>query len=139
MSILTHSPEKYFISRGCSILIYIYKIFLVQPIGALNPSRKAYFEERYSSWENDSIPPFHYGTHYSTAAFVLNWLIRIVSFFIFFFCFLILTYYIWEIVSAGTVHDHVFGFTRRKVRPSQPAVFFDRAVLEKLPTGHVRR
>lgn len=50
---------------------------LSKPIGALNPSRRAYFEERYGSWEHDSIPPFHYGTHYSTAAFVLNWLIRV--------------------------------------------------------------
>jgi len=50
---------------------------LSKPIGALNPSRRAYFEERYNSWEHDSIPPFHYGTHYSTAAFVLNWLIRV--------------------------------------------------------------
>ncbi|KAK4887581.1 hypothetical protein RN001_003852 [Aquatica leii] len=50
---------------------------LSKPIGALNPNRRAYFEERYSSWEHESIPPFHYGTHYSTAAFVLNWLIRI--------------------------------------------------------------
>jgi hypothetical protein len=54
--------------------------FGVQPIGALNPSRKMYFEERYSNWEHDSVPPFHYGTHYSTAAFTLNWLLRIVSF-----------------------------------------------------------
>lgn len=53
---------------------------LSKPIGALNPSRKEYFEERYESWENDTIPPFHYGTHYSTAAFVLNWLIRIEPF-----------------------------------------------------------
>ncbi|XP_053598524.1 neurobeachin isoform X2 [Microplitis demolitor] len=50
---------------------------LSKPIGALNPSRRAYFEERFQSWDNDSIPPFHYGTHYSTAAFVLNWLIRV--------------------------------------------------------------
>ncbi|XP_043473814.1 neurobeachin isoform X6 [Leptopilina heterotoma] len=50
---------------------------LSKPIGALNPSRKAYFEERFQSWEHESIPPFHYGTHYSTAAFVLNWLIRV--------------------------------------------------------------
>ncbi|XP_058789390.1 neurobeachin isoform X7 [Phymastichus coffea] len=53
---------------------------LSKPIGALNPSRRAYFEERYQSWEHDSIPPFHYGTHYSTAAFVLNWLIRVEPF-----------------------------------------------------------
>ncbi|XP_048481207.1 neurobeachin isoform X5 [Plutella xylostella] len=50
---------------------------LSKPIGALNPSRRAYFEERYSGWEHESTPPFHYGTHYSTAAFVLNWLVRI--------------------------------------------------------------
>ncbi|KDR02350.1 Neurobeachin [Zootermopsis nevadensis] len=50
---------------------------LSKPIGALNPSRRAYFEERYNTWEHDSISPFHYGTHYSTAAFVLNWLIRV--------------------------------------------------------------
>lgn len=52
---------------------------LSKPIGALNPSRRAYFEDRYSTWEHESIPPFHYGTHYSTAAFVYNWLIRIVG------------------------------------------------------------
>lgn len=51
-----------------------------KPIGALNPNRRAYFEERYESWDHDTIPPFHYGTHYSTAAFVLNWLIRIEPF-----------------------------------------------------------
>ncbi|XP_046395262.1 neurobeachin isoform X2 [Ischnura elegans] len=50
---------------------------LTLPIGALNPSRRAYFEERYNQWEHDSIPPFHCGTHYSTAAFVLNWLVRV--------------------------------------------------------------
>jgi hypothetical protein len=51
---------------------------MLQPIGALNETRRSYFEERYQSWENDQIPPFHYGTHYSTAAFTLNWLIRVV-------------------------------------------------------------
>ncbi|CAG4994377.1 unnamed protein product [Parnassius apollo] len=50
---------------------------LSKPIGALNPSRRAYFEERYNTWEHESTPPFHYGTHYSTGAFVLNWLVRI--------------------------------------------------------------
>ena len=54
-------------------------IFVLQPIGALNPSRKQYFEERHTNWEHDSIPPFHYGTHYSTSAFALNWLLRLVS------------------------------------------------------------
>ncbi|XP_050446897.1 neurobeachin isoform X3 [Cataglyphis hispanica] len=50
---------------------------LSKPIGALNPNRRAYFEERFQGWEHDTIPPFHYGTHYSTAAFVLNWMIRV--------------------------------------------------------------
>ncbi|XP_023212036.1 neurobeachin-like isoform X1 [Centruroides sculpturatus] len=50
---------------------------LSKPIGALNPSRKAFFEERYETWEHDTIPPFHYGTHYSTSAFTLNWLVRV--------------------------------------------------------------
>ncbi|XP_050298842.1 neurobeachin isoform X6 [Anthonomus grandis grandis] len=53
---------------------------LSKPIGALNPSRRNYFEDRYSSWEHESIPPFHYGTHYSTSAFVYNWLIRLEPF-----------------------------------------------------------
>ncbi|XP_065209719.1 neurobeachin isoform X2 [Planococcus citri] len=53
---------------------------LSKPIGALNPTRRAYFEDRYTTWDHESIPPFHYGTHYSTAAFVLNWLIRIEPF-----------------------------------------------------------
>ncbi|KAH6937245.1 hypothetical protein HPB50_026199 [Hyalomma asiaticum] len=51
-----------------------------QPIGALNPSRRAFFEERYETWEHEVIPPFHYGTHYSTAAFTLNWLVRVEPF-----------------------------------------------------------
>ena len=50
-----------------------------QPIGALNPKRAAFFAERYESWEDDQVPKFHYGTHYSTASFVLAWLLRIVS------------------------------------------------------------
>ncbi len=53
---------------------------LSKPIGALNPSRKAFFDERYASWDDDSQPAFHFGTHYSTAAFVLNYLVRIEPF-----------------------------------------------------------
>ncbi|XP_020714689.1 neurobeachin isoform X9 [Ceratitis capitata] len=53
---------------------------LSKPIGALNPSRRAYFEERYETWESDTIPPFHYGTHYSTSSFTLNWLVRVEPF-----------------------------------------------------------
>ncbi|KAK2185649.1 hypothetical protein NP493_229g03011 [Ridgeia piscesae] len=57
---------------------------LSKPIGALNPTRRQFFEERYESWEHEQIPPFHYGTHYSTAAFTLNWLIRLEPFTSFF-------------------------------------------------------
>ncbi|KAM5229945.1 lipopolysaccharide-responsive and beige-like anchor protein isoform 2-T3 [Hipposideros larvatus] len=53
---------------------------LSKPIGALNPKRAAYFAERYESWEDDQVPKFHYGTHYSTASFVLAWLLRIEPF-----------------------------------------------------------
>lgn len=62
---------------------------LSKPVGALNPLRKAFFEERYASWEQtgtgggmatSQAPPFHYGTHYSTAAYVLNWLVRLEPF-----------------------------------------------------------
>lgn len=50
-----------------------------QPIGALNPKRAAFFSERHDSWEDDQVPKFHYGTHYSTSSFALMWLLRIVS------------------------------------------------------------
>ena len=71
---------------------------LGKPIGAINQSRRQYFVERFESWgkqneENDAeaskdnkdggeqqIPPFHYGTHYSTSAFVLNYLLRLEPF-----------------------------------------------------------
>lgn len=53
---------------------------LSKPIGALNHSRREYFEERYESWDTPGIPPFHYGTHYSTSAFTLNWLVRLEPF-----------------------------------------------------------
>ncbi|XP_023589325.1 lipopolysaccharide-responsive and beige-like anchor protein isoform X4 [Trichechus manatus latirostris] len=53
---------------------------LSKPIGALNPKRAAFFAERYESWEDDHVPKFHYGTHYSTASFVLAWLLRIEPF-----------------------------------------------------------
>ncbi|KAH9583037.1 hypothetical protein MS3_00000433 [Schistosoma haematobium] len=53
---------------------------LSKPIGAINPKRKAFFDERYENWEDETQPPFHYGTHYSTAAFVLNYLLRVEPF-----------------------------------------------------------
>ncbi|XP_026553920.1 lipopolysaccharide-responsive and beige-like anchor protein isoform X3 [Pseudonaja textilis] len=57
---------------------------LSKPIGALNPKRAAFFAERYETWEDDQVPKFHYGTHYSTATFALTWLLRIEPFTTFF-------------------------------------------------------
>uniref|UniRef100_UPI003590263B lipopolysaccharide-responsive and beige-like anchor protein isoform X2 n=1 Tax=Myxine glutinosa TaxID=7769 RepID=UPI003590263B len=57
---------------------------LSKPVGALNPQRAAVFAERYMSWDNSDVPAFHYGTHYSTAAFVLMWLLRVEPFTTFF-------------------------------------------------------
>ncbi|KAJ8000657.1 hypothetical protein DPEC_G00182640 [Dallia pectoralis] len=53
---------------------------LSKPIGALNPKRAAFFNDRYESWEDDQVPKFHYGTHYSTASFTQMWLLRIEPF-----------------------------------------------------------
>ena len=50
-----------------------------QPVGALNPQRLSRLEERLEAWEDDRVPPFLYGTHYSTMAFVLHWMVRVVS------------------------------------------------------------
>lgn len=52
---------------------------LLQPVGALNPKRAAFYAERYENWENEQTPPYHYSCHYSTAASTLHWLVRIVS------------------------------------------------------------
>lgn len=49
---------------------------LSKPVGALNNKRRSEFVERYQNWDNPKVPAFHYGTHYSTAAFTLNWLCR---------------------------------------------------------------
>lgn len=55
---------------------------LSKPIGALNPQRLRYFQERFESMlpadESMGIPPpFLYGTHYSTPAYVLYYLVRV--------------------------------------------------------------
>lgn len=59
----------------CSFFFFLF----LQPVGALNPKRAAFYAERYETWENEQAPPYHYSTHYSTAASVLHWLVRIVS------------------------------------------------------------
>uniref|UniRef100_A0A8C5FE50 LPS responsive beige-like anchor protein n=1 Tax=Gadus morhua TaxID=8049 RepID=A0A8C5FE50_GADMO len=57
---------------------------LSKPIGALNPKRAAFFSDRYESWEDEQVPKFHYGTHYSTSSFVQTWLLRVEPFTTFF-------------------------------------------------------
>ena len=51
---------------------------LSSPLGALNKERLDYFIERYNSFEPDSPmgPPFFYGSHYSTEAFVVYYMLR---------------------------------------------------------------
>ncbi|EFO98510.1 hypothetical protein CRE_20246 [Caenorhabditis remanei] len=53
---------------------------LSKPIGALSEARRKFFNDRYTSWDDDQVPAFHYGTHYSTPAFTLNWLFRLEPF-----------------------------------------------------------
>lgn len=117
---------------------------LEKPIGALNPSRKEYFEERYANWEHESIPPFHYGTHYSTAAFSLNWLLRLVS--------VPKTHRftiphsasngnetcIVGMPTAGALHDAVSQSARRQIRLPEPPVYFVGARLAQLSKRYVR-
>ncbi|XP_078140135.1 neurobeachin isoform X4 [Centroberyx gerrardi] len=57
---------------------------LSKPVGALNPKRAVFYAERYETWEDDQTPPYHYNSHYSTAASTMLWLIRIEPFTTFF-------------------------------------------------------
>eukprot|EP01135_Chromosphaera_perkinsii_P000159 Nk52_evm55s32 gene=Nk52_evmTU55s32 len=52
---------------------------LSKPVGALNEKRLSIFIDRYNSFEDPcgQIDKFHYGTHYSTAASVLFYLLRV--------------------------------------------------------------
>jgi hypothetical protein len=50
---------------------------LSKPVGALNPQRLEDFLERFNSFADPTIPPFMYGSHYSTSAgVVLHFLVR---------------------------------------------------------------
>lgn len=51
---------------------------LRKPMGALNPKRLEDFIERFNTFADPSIPPFMYGSHYSTSAgVVLHFLVRL--------------------------------------------------------------
>ncbi|KAL2013633.1 hypothetical protein VTN00DRAFT_1158 [Thermoascus crustaceus] len=56
---------------------------LSKPMGCQTPEREAEFRERYKSFAemgDDNAPPFHYGTHYSSAMIVSSYLIRLQPF-----------------------------------------------------------
>ena len=50
---------------------------LRKPMGALDPQRLEQILERFNTFFDTSIPPFHYGSHYSNAAIVLFYLMRL--------------------------------------------------------------
>ncbi|KAI5310593.1 hypothetical protein KEM55_004859, partial [Ascosphaera atra] len=54
---------------------------LTKPMGCQTPDREAEFRLRYQSFaEMEGEPPFHYGTHYSSAMIVSSYLIRLQPF-----------------------------------------------------------
>ena len=56
---------------------------LTKPMGCQNPERQAEFRDRYQSFAemgDHNSPPFHYGTHYSSAMIVTSYLIRLQPF-----------------------------------------------------------
>lgn len=56
---------------------------LSKPMGCQTPERQAEFRDRYQSFAemgDQNAPPFHYGTHYSSAMIVTSYLIRLQPF-----------------------------------------------------------
>jgi len=55
---------------------------LSKPMGCQDERRRRAFEQRFDEWDQDEneCPPFHYGTHYSTSAHVLYYLVRLEPF-----------------------------------------------------------
>jgi len=56
---------------------------LSKPMGAQDPDRELAYAERYRAFaemEDPNTPPFHYGTHYSSAMIVTSYLIRLEPF-----------------------------------------------------------
>ena len=53
---------------------------LSKPIGALNDDRWEIFEDRFESFQDEHIPAFHYGSHYSSAGIALHYLLRLEPF-----------------------------------------------------------
>ncbi len=55
---------------------------LTKPMGAQSANRLAQFQRRFREWEDPSgeTPPYHYGTHYSSAMIVASYLVRMEPF-----------------------------------------------------------
>lgn len=53
---------------------------LSKPMGAQSEERRQKFLQRYNECDDAEVPPFHYGTHYSSSAAVLYYLIRTAPF-----------------------------------------------------------
>ncbi|XP_076043582.1 WD repeat and FYVE domain containing 3 bchs isoform X2 [Oratosquilla oratoria] len=55
---------------------------LSKPMGAQTPDRLEQFKKRYREWDDPSgeTPPYHYGTHYSSAMIVSSYLVRMEPF-----------------------------------------------------------
>ncbi|XP_048248442.1 WD repeat and FYVE domain-containing protein 3-like isoform X1 [Haliotis rufescens] len=55
---------------------------LSAPMGAQSPDRLKQFEKRYNEWDDPQgeTPPYHYGTHYSSAMIVASYLVRMEPF-----------------------------------------------------------
>ncbi|KAL1139731.1 hypothetical protein AAG570_006709 [Ranatra chinensis] len=53
-----------------------------KPMGAQSPERLLQFKKRYKEWDDPhgETPPYHYGTHYSSAMIVCSYLVRMESF-----------------------------------------------------------
>lgn len=53
-----------------------------RPVGAQDEVRRAALVERYEDWDTEEtgMPPFHYGSHYSTPGYTLWWLMRLEPF-----------------------------------------------------------
>jgi hypothetical protein len=49
---------------------------LSKPIGALNPTRLREILDRYRTFDTDVMPPFMYGSHYSSAGVVIHYMVR---------------------------------------------------------------
>ena len=49
---------------------------LSKPIGALNPTRLREILDRYRTFDADVMPPFMYGSHYSSAGVVIHYMVR---------------------------------------------------------------